>query len=275
MADERLGAIVTGASRGIGKAAAIALATRGFDVVITARTVRRTDQTFHPGVDGALPGSLEETADEITAAGGRAHLVEMDLLDMDRVSAAAHEAVASLATVDVLVNNAIFTGTGNDQRFLDAELDNIENRVQGNVTAQLRFSQPVVRAMVEQGSGVVLNVTSAAGYLRPFAMPGHGGWGIGYAASKGGFHRIAPQLAYEYGADGVIALNVQPGFVATERVKLSSRSAASSNAAAKGIEPAVIGATIAHIALHAGDHPVRDTVQLQEVARTLGLIETP
>ena len=72
--------------------------------------------------------------------------------------------------------------------------------------------------MVERGSGTVINITSGAGYADPPAAAGQGGWGLGYGASKGAMHRIAGILALETEGLGVRAYNVQPGFIATERI---------------------------------------------------------
>ncbi len=272
MASMRPTAIVTGASRGIGKASAIALAEAGFDLAITARTVRRSDVAEDPAGMGAgpLPGSLEETAEAIEAAGGAAHLIPLDLGNRDRLLPAAQEAIAALGRVDVLLNNAIYTGPGNYERFLDADLDAMVARIEGNVIAQMIFSRPIVAAMVDQGGGTAMFMTSGAAYAPPFAMPGKGGWGFAYTVSKGGFHRMAVQLAYEYAAEGLRAFNVQPGFVATERVKLTGGPVA--NIAAKGVEPAVVGGAIAHIAAHPADFESGSTIQLQDVAGELGLL---
>ncbi len=270
--EPRRGAIVTGASRGIGKACAIALARTGYDVAITARTVRRGDVTYAPG-DGSqtpLPGSLEETAEALEQHGASAHLIAMDLLDADQVDRAAAQAIDALGSVDVLVNNAIWMGGGNYERFLDADPETIDKRIVGNLTAQLAFMRPIVALMVDQGRGTVLNMTSAAGYLKPFAPPGEGGWSLSYSVSKGGFHRIAPQLAYEYGDDGLVALNVQPGRVATERVRQVGGPVAS--VAEHGVKPSVIGAAVAYVAEHSGDFEPDKTVQLQDLARDLGLL---
>lgn len=268
----RPGAIVTGASRGIGKATAIALAEAGFDVVITARTVTRDDETWDPErrADRPLPGSLEETAEAVADAGGTAHPVPLDLLDADRLPVAAAEALAALARIDLLVNNAIYVGPGGYSLSLDSDLDDLERRVTGNVTAQLRFMLPIVRVMVDQGRGTVLNMTSGAGYRRPFALPGQGGWSLAYTVAKAGFHRIAPQLQFEYGDRGLIARNVQPGFVATERVKMVGSATAA--IAERGVEPMVIGRALAHVATHPAASDPDETVQLQRVARTLGLL---
>lgn len=263
-------AIVTGASRGIGKATAIALAGAGYDVAITARTVHRGDTTLEPsGRAGALPGSLEETAEEITAVGGTAYPVALDLSDRDRLIPAAHECLEALGGVDLLVNNAVWVGPGNYERFLDAPLDAAETRIFGNVTAQMIFMHPIIGAMVAGGGGTAMFMTSGAATRRPFALPGEGGWGFAYTVSKGGFHRMAIQLAYEYGDEGLRAFNVQPGFVATERVKMVGGPVA--DIAAKGVEPAVIGATIAHIARHPGDFESGSTIELQDVAKDLQL----
>ena len=268
----RVGAIVTGASRGIGKACAVALAETGYDVVITARTVRHADETWDPErrADQPLPGSLEETADDITAAGGAAHIVPLDLLDTARLPVAAAEALGALDSLDLLVNNAVVAAPGNYDRALDADLDDVEQRLTGNVTAQLRFMMPIVADMVAQGRGTVLNMTSGAATARPFALPGQGGWSLGYTIAKAAFHRIAPQLAFEYGDVGLVARNVQPGMVATERVKLVGDATAA--IARRGVEPRVVGLALAHVATHIEDHPPLETIQLQAVARDLGLL---
>ena len=260
-------AIVTGASRGIGKGAAVALARQGFDVAITARTVRRGDQPADPeGLSAKpLPGSLEETAEEIEALGQRAHLVELDLLDRDRLTSAAHEALDALGSVEVLVNNAIYVGPGNHHRFLDLDIDYFEKRVFANLTAQAIFTRPILEAMVAAGSGTILNVTSAAAYAPPFAQPGEGGWGTAYTASKGGFHRLAIQWHYEYAADGIQARNVQPGRVATERVVQSRGPLA--DIADMGATPDAVGDAIAHVAMNIDDYEPLKTIQLAELLR--------
>jgi len=125
---------------------------------------------------------------------------------------------------------------------------------------------------VERGSGTLLFMTSAAAYEAPFAMPGKGGWGSAYTVSKGGFHRLAIQLGYEYGIDGITTLNLQPGLVATERVKIVRGPV--ENVASLGVEPEVIGEVVAHIASHTSDYISGETIQLQDVAKELGLISS-
>ena len=129
MADEQRVALVTGASRGIGRCAAVALARRGFDVVITARTVREGDGRAHASsvlVDSdpmPIAGSLESTAADIEALGRRCLMVPMDLMDRSSVEHVAVRALEELGRVDVLVNNAIYQGPGTMDRILDLPLE--------------------------------------------------------------------------------------------------------------------------------------------------------
>lgn len=268
MGEPTSGAIVTGASRGIGKAVALALATAGYDVAITARTVRAS----RPGTGERgepLPGSLEETAAAIEALGRRAIPVALDLTDPERLEPAAAEAIAGLGRVDVLVNNAVWVGPGNHQRLLDVARSDLEHRLYANLTAQVLFTRPVLAHLVERGGGTVVDITSAAGYHRPPAPPGQGGWGVGYGCSKGGFHRLAVHLAVEYGDAGIRAFNLQPGMVATERVLLQGSETA--HIARRGVAPEVIGAVAAHVVTNPDRFENGGTIEAQQLARTLGL----
>jgi len=106
-------AFVTGASRGIGKAGALALADAGYDVVVTARTVKPGD-TQHFAESGrpiALPGSLEETAAEIEKRGQRALPLRLDLLDRKTLDVAVEASLEQWGRIDVLYNNGIYQGT--------------------------------------------------------------------------------------------------------------------------------------------------------------------
>ena len=273
---ERKGAIVTGATRGIGRAAAIALARRGYDVAFTGRTQREGDAAKRPEAE-ALPelksvtGSLESTAAAIEAEGVRAVPLVLDRLDRDRLAAVAEEAVAALGRVDVLLNNAIYVGPAGEKRFLDTPADELEKRVFGNVTAQLLFTQPVLRHMVERGGGVIANMTSGAGYWRPRQAIGECGWALSYGVSKAGLHRIAEQLKVEHAADGIRTYNLQPGAVATERVLAAGEKLEFVAKFAAPVE--VVGEAVARILdAPAGTFPNGGTVEVQDVARIWGLL---
>ena len=246
MATTRQTALVTGASRGIGKATAVALAAAGFDVAITARTVHEGEGFDDSDSAGrTVPGSLDTTAALVEEQGGRALSVPMDLLDRGSIAAAAQRVIDEWDHIDVLVNNAIHTGPGSMLRFEDTTIEMIETKLSANVVAQVVLIKAVLPHMVERGDGTVVNVTSAVAVTDPPSPPGEGGWGLAYAMSKGAFHRLAPNLTVEY--PDIRFFNLEPGYVETER--------AIQNAAALGLEgrypgapPTVPAAVIAWLA---------------------------
>ncbi len=264
-------ALVTGASRGIGRAIALGLATAGFDLAITARTVHEGDPTASDPVTGAaLPGSLDSTASTIEALGRRAVPIRLDLLDLDALAPAVDTAIAGLGHLDVLVNNAIYVGPGGHMRYLDTEPDELARRVLGNVTAPLLLTQHVAAHMVARGRGLVFDISSAAGQLTPPHPVGEGGWALSYAVTKAGFHRIADMLALECGDAGVRAFNLNPGFVSTERVLASDELAF---VAEKGASPEIIGRVVAWLAT-TGQHRYDNGsyLQLGKLACDLGYV---
>lgn len=215
-------AFVTGASRGIGAAAAQALAGAGFDVVVTARTLtegERHERGSRDSDDRPLPGSLETTAAAVRARGGRALPVRLDLLDPASLAAAVDAAEARCGAIDVLVNNGIYQGPGTMQRLLDLRPEDAEKVVRGNLLSPLWLVQRVLPGMLARGRGAIVNVVSAAGASDPPAPTGAGGWGFAYAASKAALARMAGVLAVEHAGSGVSFFNVEPGFVITEALR--------------------------------------------------------
>jgi NAD(P)-dependent dehydrogenase (short-subunit alcohol dehydrogenase family) len=265
-------ALVTGASRGIGRAVAIGLAEAGFDVAVTARTVHDGDPTaFDPDTGAPLPGSLDATAAAVEACGQRAVPIRLDLLDLHALGPAVDAANVGLGHLDVLVNNAIYVGPGGHCRFLEIEPDELCRRVVGNVTAQLLITQRAVAHMTGHGrGGVVLDISSAAGQITPRHPVGEGGWPLAYAVTKAGFHRIADMLALEYGDAGVRAFNLNPGFVATERVLADEKL---SFVAERGVAPEVVGRVVAWFAT-TGHHRYDNGSyhQVVDMARELGYL---
>jgi NAD(P)-dependent dehydrogenase (short-subunit alcohol dehydrogenase family) len=268
-------ALVTGASRGIGKAIAVHLARAGFDVALTARTVtegeaREHSSTIQRSDTSPLPGSLESTAALISDAGARVLTVPADLTDRPSMIAAAEQVLTEWGGVDVLVNNGRYVGPGHMDRFLDTPLTLLDDHLEANVMAPLALTRAVLPSMLDRGAGVIVNLTSSAAYEDPPAPAGDGGWGLGYGISKAGLHRIAGILALELGDQGIRAFNVQPGFIATERI--AQDMAGFGFDASTGAPADVVGAVVAWLVTTADAAPNGSTVQAQPVCKEHDLL---
>lgn len=250
--DRRPVALITGASRGVGRGIALALAKSGFDLVITGRTMVEGSAT-NPATGRILVGSLEQTAHNAREFGATVAMVEADILDSSDVVPSFHRCLdLGGGQIDLLVNNAIFVGPGNDVRFAESDPDDIIRRTNGNLIAPLLFThaflQHALRNPANPQTGVratIFNITSDAGKRTPERMADNGGWSLMYAATKAGFHRMADMLAHEYGHEGIRCLNINPGLVATERVLDSGADLVWISRA--GVTPEVIGVAISHL----------------------------
>jgi NAD(P)-dependent dehydrogenase (short-subunit alcohol dehydrogenase family) len=220
---ERKVALVTGASRGIGKVCAQWLARAGYDVAITARTVhegeaREHSSTVKQSKTNPLPGSLDATAALVEAEGAQALPVAADLLDPASLGACVATVTERWGRIDVVVHNGRYIGPGHMDLFLETPIELLEKHLYANVIAPLVINKLVLPGMVERGSGTIIDITSASGYADPVRPAGQGGWGLGYGMSKAAFHRVAGTLAVELEGTGVRAFNVQPNLIATERI---------------------------------------------------------
>src|SRR5881296_3851838 len=222
MAERRV-AFVTGASRGIGRACALELARRGFDVVLTARTVTGAERLEHSStvkksLTTPLPGSLEATAAEVRAHGVDALVARLDLARREDWPAAVAAAVERFGRIDVLVNNGRYVGPGHMDPFEDTAVELIEQMMLCNVIAPLTLVKLCLPAMKRQGGGIVINITSSAGERETPAPIGQGGWGLGYSLSKAALNRMVPGLAKELRPYDIAVIGLMPGFVGTERM---------------------------------------------------------
>lgn len=220
---ERKVAFLTGASRGIGRGCALELAQRGFDLVLTARTVTGEEQLEHSStvkrsITTPLPGSLAATAREVAALGAAAAIVKLDLSVRADWPAAVDAALARFGRIDVLVNNGRYVGPGHMDPFEETPLALIEQMFCCNVFAPLALIKLCLPAFRRQGGGIVINITSSAGQTETPAPIGQGGWGLGYSITKAALSRMIPGLAKELRPDNVAVIGLMPGFVATERM---------------------------------------------------------
>lgn len=222
MTDARI-AFITGASRGIGKATALALARKGFDVVVTARTLEEGEAFEHGSRESevkALPGSLRETAQAVEALGRRALPIRLDLLDLDSIDAAVEATLAAWGRIDLLVNNGIYQGPGVMSPVAELAQVQMQRLFQGNVFSQVHLIQRCLPGMLAQGSGTIVNVVSESGMMDPPGPIGKGGWGFAYSASKAAFIRMAGVMKVEYAGTPLRFFNMEPGFVITETMRL-------------------------------------------------------
>jgi len=207
-------ALITGASRGIGRCGALSLAARGFDVAITARTLREGDGRVG---DVVIPGSLDKTAEEIRTLGREALPIGMDITDRESIRAGFDAVMDTWGHVDVLVNNAPYSGPGNDEKLLDIDLEHASALLVGNYLNQLYLTQLTLPAMLDSGHGTIINLGSGSALVAPPAPAGEGGWSLAYCASKAAFHQLAIVTDVEYQAAGIRAFTLEPGYTVTER----------------------------------------------------------
>ncbi len=134
-------ALVTGASRGLGRNAALWLADAGFDVALAARTLAPGRGPARRADGAPYQGSLQETASAVRERGGRALTLPFDLLDRRSAADAVDTVVAEWGRIDALVNNALYTNPGAQARVLDLDPEDLAPLFEANVAAQLELAE--------------------------------------------------------------------------------------------------------------------------------------
>ncbi|MGQ9572448.1 MAG: SDR family NAD(P)-dependent oxidoreductase [Dehalococcoidia bacterium] len=172
-------AVVTGASRGIGKAIAVALATAGADVVCTARSSEASPSK--------LPGTIDETAREIEALGRRALAIPANVARDEEVETMARRTLDEFGRIDILINNAGISAPGS---ILDVPVRRWDLVMNVNLRGAYLCIRAFLPTMIEQGSGSIINISSYASWAE-------GGWGLAYGVSKAGMERLTTGLALE------------------------------------------------------------------------------
>lgn len=184
-------ALVTGSSRGIGKAIALALARAGHDVIVTYKTQHE---------------AAELVAAEIEALGRKAHVAQLDLGDMAGAEASVVKLIEAHGCPDVLVNNA---GITKDALFAMMGRDTWDQVLTADLGSIYAICRPVVRQMIRRRSGRIVNLTSIVGER------GNAGQ-VNYAAAKAGIIGATKALALELAGRGITVNAVSPGFIETD-----------------------------------------------------------
>lgn len=187
-------AVVTGASRGIGRAIALALAAEGANVAINY---------------ASSSGAADEVVAEITAAGGGAIALQADVSKVDQVEALFNAVTEKWGRIDVLVNNA---GITRDTLLLRMKPEDWQAVIDLNLTGVFLCTRGVSKLMLKQKSGRIINIASVAGQM---GNPGQ----ANYSAAKAGVIGFTKTIAKEFASRGITVNAVAPGFISTDMTK--------------------------------------------------------
>lgn len=213
---ERPVALVTGATRGIGRAIAIALGRAGFAVAVAGRTMAEGAGRMESMRNAPVPGSVASTVEAIEASGGQAMGARIDLLDRSSIDAGVAAVLNRWGRIDVLVNNGIYQGPVILQTVLEAAIDDVELAVAGNFINQLHLSRTVLKTMLTQGSGRMIFMSTLSSIEAAAAC---GGSGLFYIAPKAAFNHIPDFINLEHGKDGISAFLIEPRFTMTDTLR--------------------------------------------------------
>jgi NAD(P)-dependent dehydrogenase (short-subunit alcohol dehydrogenase family) len=196
-------AVVTGASRGIGRGCAIELGAAGATVYVTGRSVEAKA--------GKLPGTVEATAREVSAAGGRGVPAACDHRDDAAVEALFRRIQREEGRLDVLVNNAFIIPNEltSGKNFWQLPISNWDDMIDVGTRSAYVASRFAADRMVEQGSGLIANISSSG--AQEYA------WHVAYGVGKAALDRFTRDAARELRPYGVAVVSLWPGLVLTER----------------------------------------------------------
>lgn len=189
----KLNALMTGASRGLGRALAVELARRGAQVVLVARE----SEDLHAAVA------------EIRAGGGAAHAIAADVGDKEAIHKIAGAAAALVGPIDLLIHNASTLGPTPLRLLLDTECEDFERVLQVNLVGPFRLSRAIAGGMALRGRGTIVHISSDA------ATSAYPRWGA-YGVSKAALDHLGRSWAAELGELGVRVVVVDPGEMDTQ-----------------------------------------------------------
>lgn len=184
-------ALVTGASRGIGKAIALGLAGAGAEVVLAGREA----------------STLSAVADEIrNGSGGKTHVLPFDVAQVEQIAPAVSRVIEEAGKIDILVNNAGGNVRKESIDYTPADWDSV---LDTNLKGAFFLAQSVAKQMIEQGGGKILNITSMTAFLGLPTVPA-------YSATKAALQQLTKLLAVEWADHNIQVNGIAPGWISTE-----------------------------------------------------------
>jgi len=208
-------ALVTGASRGIGRGVACELARQGASVILTARTVH-PEQTATWGNGGPnVPGSLAETVELISNEGGSAESIPADLLDPDQIESLVAQVIERRARIDILANCAMGFPDSFEGNFWETPTGDWARQVDIGVRAKYMLAYHAAPTMMRQGSGLIANISSAAS-KDDF-------YNVAYRTAMAAIDRMTSAMAEDLRPHGVAVVSIWPRWVRTERVRIAAK----------------------------------------------------
>lgn len=206
-------ALVTGASRGIGRGAAIGLAREGAKVVLAARTKSSSDVRRIDGDGAIVYGSLDQTLEQITAEGGDGRAVVCDLSDAAAIRNLVDETLSQFGRIDILLNNGQ-PQSGLTGRFWEMPASALDDQMAVGARSYYLAAHAAAPAMIEQGRGCIVNISSP-GACFDFFSPA-------YSVTRAAADRMTQAFAADLADTGVRVYSLWPSFIRTERVMMAA-----------------------------------------------------
>lgn len=197
--DENKVALITGATRGIGKEIALELAENGFDIAMNYRSEKE---------------ATDELKNEIEKYGVRCEFVKADVSDFEQCEAMVKDTIEKFGKIDVLVNNA---GITRDGLIMRMKKEDFESVIDVNLTGTFNVTRNVIPYMIKKKSGRIINLSSVVG------VAGNAGQ-TNYSASKAGIIGFTKSLAKEVASRNILVNAIAPGFIDTDMTKVLSDS---------------------------------------------------
>jgi dehydrogenase/reductase SDR family protein 1 len=266
-------ALVTGASRGIGRGIAIELAREGATVALAARTMSPTKPARVDGDGIAVRGSLEETIEQITAEGGTAHAFPCDLSHEREIGTLVKEISDRCGRIDILVNNGMpqHTMTG---RFWELPSTVFDDQMTIGPRSYFLTARLCAPIMIEQGSGIIVNISSPGSCVDFYSAA--------YCIARAASDRMAQAFSTDLNGTGVRAYSLWPSFIRTERLMMAVEGQPVGYDVPEGFDPTteanspeIVGRAITHLAVDKNDTERNGTVvTLAELAEKYGFKDT-